>query len=112
MYTPDRWLLVSLRSNLTNSTIIKILAGWYGGYTQGDSWRLSSGVTSILDEGDFYTITNESGSVYKCFKSEYGTTSYSGLMFQKFEADLGDKGSLHAIDEGAIQTLDLFKENE
>lgn len=51
-----------------NGLHYRVLASWYGGYTTSDSWRMSSGITSILETENDYEITNESGSVYYCEK--------------------------------------------
>jgi hypothetical protein len=78
-YTPDNWILVRIES--PKYKITKILSGWYGGYLDPDTWRLSSGVTSIEDHGTYYIIHNESGSVYNCRKSSEGFTNLSHTIY-------------------------------
>lgn len=78
-YTPDHWVLVQLESPKYKTT--KILSGWYGGYLNADTWRLSSGVSSIEDHDTHYIIRNESGSVYTCRKSSEGFTGLSGSIY-------------------------------
>ena len=63
---PDSWVIVKIKG--ANETYYKVLAGWSGGYTYGDSWQLNSGITAIDDEGEYYTIHGASSSVYKCYK--------------------------------------------
>lgn len=77
-YIPDCWKILSF--NYAGQTIDKILSGWYGGYANGDSWRLSSGIKDIIDSGDHYTITNESGSIYQCYKE---SERISGIMAEQ-----------------------------
>jgi hypothetical protein len=73
---PDRWVVVEL--SLNGESIKKVLAGWYGGYLNGDSWKLSSEITKVIVEGDnIFHFDNASGSRYTCQKGAYGM---SGLM--------------------------------
>ena len=60
-YTPDRWVMLEINSEKYGK-IRKILASFYGGFAQGDSWKLSSGNTSVIDKGDFYEFPQESGT--------------------------------------------------
>jgi hypothetical protein len=47
----------------------KILASFYGGYTQGNSWKLSSGIISVEYADGVYTIPQTSGSTYICYEN-------------------------------------------
>lgn len=69
IYTPDAWVLIK------TPDCVKVLAGWKGGYLNGDEWRLSSGVTKIEDIDNVWKITNHSGSIYYCVKR------LSGVIF-------------------------------
>lgn len=82
-YTPDQWLVVEFING--DQTFRKILAGWWGGYLNGDSWRLSSAITEIVDQGDSYSIHNESGSVYTCYKNNYGLTGLTGGVLSNWQ---------------------------
>lgn len=77
IYTPDKWLLVMV-THPDYESIIKVMGSWYGGFTQGDSWRLSSGVVRIekRDDGliDFH---NHSGSIYRVHKDSEGASMYT-----------------------------------
>jgi len=76
-YTPDVWHILKLEGYKdSEGPVYKVLAGWYGGYTGSDSWKLNSGITEIIDQGDYYDIKGHSGSVYKCYK---GIERFSGL---------------------------------
>lgn len=79
-YTPDQWTLVELKSE-EHGSIIKVFAGWYGGYLNGDSWKLSSGVTETKDCGDYYEYLNESGSLYTCYKRARGMSGYMSSIY-------------------------------
>lgn len=65
---PDYWVLLEIPDEYSGEPLLKILAGWSGGYLDGDSWRLSSGVVDIKELDDAYLITNCSGSIYQCLK--------------------------------------------
>ena len=73
-YNPDRWVVIKIGDSLKFH--LRVFAVWYGGYTTGDSWKLNSGITKIEEDGDSYLFYGESGSVYKCHKSGYGTSAY------------------------------------
>lgn len=64
--TPDNWVVVKVEKNL-----YKVLAGWSGGYLDGDSWKLNSGISKVKDDGNHWLFIGESGSVYKCHKERY-----------------------------------------
>lgn len=64
VYTPDTWQLL-LFSNGTQDTL-KVFGCWYGGYTSGDSWKLSSGVVKHYKKDGSLYFENYSGSIYIC----------------------------------------------
>lgn len=41
VYAPDSWTVVKLNGNDPH---YRVLASWAGGYLNGDSWKLSSGL--------------------------------------------------------------------
>lgn len=99
-YTPDRWVIVEMKLNDSAKVTRKVLASWYGGYGGSDSWRLSSGITAIVDADTHYEIHNESGSVYHCGKNLQGMSGYTAGVFNAFVRDLEGKGLIKAIDYG------------
>lgn len=66
-YNPDCWVLIKITTDL-HPTFYKVLAGWSGGYTTGDSWKMNSGITKVEDDGDYWKFIGETGSVYRCHK--------------------------------------------
>lgn len=61
---PDNWVVIEINSEQYGKQH-KILAGWYGGYAYGDSWKLNSGIVKIdTDENGMYHIYGYSGSKY------------------------------------------------
>jgi len=92
MTTPDRWEIIKIKDG-DKDPVYKVLAGWLGGYLSGESWRLSSGLGEVIEDGDFYLMKNVSGSVYKCHKNCRGFTNlseevYSGYVKKAQDTDL------------------------
>lgn len=72
-YNPDSWVVLKVKEGKGTFPFYKVLAGWSGGYLDGDSWRMNSGVTQVKDGGgDYYEFYGESGSCYRCHKETYG----------------------------------------
>lgn len=94
-HQPDNWVL--LRVDNTEGVFYNILSGWSGGYTTGDSWRLSSRVTEITDNGNCYTIYTESGSVYTCGKNAYCLRMNNVHIWEQLKRVHGDVVSM--VDE-------------
>jgi hypothetical protein len=74
-YIPDKWLVVKIEGGEFPLTY-KIFACWYGGYLNGDSWKLNSGITKVIKEEGFYLFEGYSGSIYKCHENCYGSNMY------------------------------------
>lgn len=88
-YTPDRWVLLKMET--PEETFYRILAGWHGSFSWGESWKLSSGVETFEDRDTLYTSEQTSGSIYHCLKKSEGMSSYmftvlKGLQRQAIEA--------------------------
>ena len=76
IHTPDAWVLIH-----TTGGIVRICAGWSGGYLDGDYWRISSGVEDMQEEGDWYLFPQHSGSVYRCHKNAETLRMCNGGIF-------------------------------
>ena len=68
---PEKWVVLKLGDNY------KVLATWYGGYFDGDSWKLNSGITEVSEDDDYFYFHGYSGSIYKCHKEDYGMGGYT-----------------------------------
>ena len=66
MYTPDNWVIVKITR--PEGIVHKVLAGWSGGYLDGDSWRMNSGIVRAEVKDDYIIFDGHSGSQYKCHK--------------------------------------------
>lgn len=74
IYTPDRWVVLRLSDGLESSH--KLFAGWYGNFTDGASWKLNSGITSVTKKGDWIDFEGYTGSVYRCNIAAEGLSTY------------------------------------
>jgi len=79
-YAPDSWVVVELGAAETRHR--RVLASWSGGFSCSDSWRLSSGITEVQEDGEVLKITNHSGSVYYCHKSSQKLTNLTAGVLQ------------------------------
>jgi len=64
--TPERWVILKV------GTHYRVFAGWRGGYSSGDSWRMNSGIVGVEEDEDYYYFEGHSGSCYQCHKNGYG----------------------------------------
>lgn len=90
---PDRWVILDL--NCVEDGLYKVLGSWSGGYLDGDSWRTSSGITSIKEEGDYLVITNHSGSVYRCHKRGEGMHTLASSIY----SSLKDRADVKIVED-------------
>lgn len=82
-YAPDKWQIIKIFGKDIPLTY-KVFACWYGGYLNGDSWKMNSGISKVTEEEDHYLFEGFSGSVYKCYKNLYGANMYGHGILQEF----------------------------
>lgn len=101
IYKPDRWQILEITNTKTGETIKKVLAGWGGGYLYGDSWRMSSGIESVTEDAENFTVKNFSGSTYVLRKTCQGRSGIMhGVYMQLAEqADRSNGDATLRIDE-------------
>ena len=68
-YRTDNWVVIKIDDG--NDPHYRVLAGWSGGYLEGDSWRMNSGITKVEEDEAFYYFYGASGSRYRCCKESY-----------------------------------------
>lgn len=90
-YVPDNWVIIKVTGDDPH---YKVLAGWSGGYTQGTSWRMNSGITDHNLEGDHWYFYGSSGSVYKCHVDSYGLKMNNVYVWNALKERHGDIVSL------------------
>ena len=84
-YTPDNWVILKLKAGQLDSGFYKVLAGWSGGYLDGDSWQLNSGITDVEQDNNHYYFYGESGSCYKCHKDSYGLRNNNAYVYNSLK---------------------------
>ena len=73
---PNKWVL--LRIEMTEGEVIhKVFGSWSGGYLDGDSWQLNSGIEKVEYHDDRFVFQGYSGSTYTCSKDGYGIAGSS-----------------------------------
>jgi hypothetical protein len=85
--TPDKWILIKITKK-DGEPFLKVLAVFYGGYLQGDSWRINSGVEKEIEFDDRYEFVGYSGSKYICFKDREGMTMYMHSIYSMLKDQL------------------------
>ncbi len=91
-YMPDKWQVIEVTIN--GETFRKILASWYGGFAGADSWRISSVIEDVKDDGEFYVMQTASGSEYKCNKGWEGTSMLAYSKYEEFKALVEARGGV------------------
>jgi hypothetical protein len=88
---PDCWVIIEVKTP-EGIQFQKILAGWSGGYLNGDSWRMSSPVKrmKIKVNQDFFTVDTESGSFYTLWKSRQGLRMSNSGIYNELKEKFGD----------------------
>lgn len=103
-YSPDRWLILKVTDNKKGKTTrgalfhYRVFGMWSGGYLDGDSWRLNSGITRAQEFDDFWEFHGSSGSVYRCWKEAYGTTAYGASVLLGL-IDTTNNFTIETVDE-------------
>ena len=107
-YNPDRWMVVSITHN--SKTHYRVFGVWGGGYLNGDSWKLNSGITKATLVDDEYHFEGSSGSVYVCRKNSYGSSGYGWGLLNSMIEDAIKQGALIQILEEDTDFLELSYE--
>src|SRR6056300_1368254 len=96
-YLPDNWVV--LKINQEGKTLYKVLAGWSGGYLDGDSWRMNSGITRVEDHETYYSLYGYSGSVYKCWKGHYRLRMNNAGVYNNLKENEAFEGQITLMPE-------------
>ena len=97
-HNPDSWVIIKI-TGIEDKDFYKVLAGWSGGYLDGDSWRMNSGIVKIEDAGDYWRFIGASGSVYKCHKEGNTMRMSMAPTWTRLQAKFPDNVELVGVDE-------------
>lgn len=92
-YFPDKWVVVKITRPDTEP-LYKVFACWYGGWAGSDSWKLNSGITRAMLDGNVYSFDGSSGSIYYCNRNDYGTNMYGHGVLE----NMINNAKLHGVD--------------
>lgn len=98
-YAPDLWVIVEIHVHETDEVVQKVFASWFGGYLGSDRWKMSSGVTEIIDQENHYEIHNHSGSIYNCGKNNQGISGYASGVLEDMKEKLKGIATITVLDE-------------
>ena len=87
-YTCDNWVVIKMKGDDPH---YRLLVGTSGGYLDGDSWRMNSGITRVEDDGDYYNFYGSSGSCYSCGKESYMLRMNNAGVWARLQELHGDK---------------------
>lgn len=91
MNNPDNWVVIFMDGPEPH---YRILAGWSGGYTTGDSWQMNSGIVKVEEDEEnenYYLFHGNSGSIYRCHKEAYCLRMNNAHIWKKLQKLHGDK---------------------
>ena len=98
-YYPHNWIVLKMKPGKGAYPVYKVLAGWSGGYLDGDSWRMNSGISKVTENGEYLEFWGHSGSVYVCHKDSYRLTMANAGMYNKLKEQEQFKGQVTLMDE-------------
>jgi len=88
----DNWVVIKFKGDDPH---YKLLVGTSGGYLDGDSWRMNSGITKVTEDEDFdedfYCFYGSSGSCYRCGKGSYTLRMNNAHIWTQLQELHGDK---------------------
>ena len=87
---PDRWVAVQVETEEDRYT--RVISGWHGSYTHGDSYRLSSPIVEERDDEHNIYFSTESGSTYICRKNAEGMTTLTNGIYNTLKNSGDDNG--------------------
>ena len=91
MYTPDNWVVIKFKGDNPH---YRVLAGWSGGYLDGDRWRMNSGITGVTEDLHNHFFEGVTGSVYECYKDAYCFRKSTAGVWEQLQEIHGDKVEL------------------
>lgn len=93
-YNPDSWVVIKITHE--DQTFYKVLGGWGGGYLDGDSWRLNSGIEKCEYDvaNDKWCFYGSSGSVYAVNPESYGLRLSTAHVWETMKSHYPDQVEL------------------
>jgi hypothetical protein len=96
-YTCDNWVVIKFNTE-EHGIFYKLLVGTSGGYLDGDSWRMNSGITSVEEDKECYYFYGSSGSRYRCYKESYTLRMNNAHIWTQLQGMHNDKVEMMSED--------------
>jgi len=90
-HNPDNWVVFYIDGDEPH---YRVLAGWSGGYLNGDAWRINSGIVKAEEDEHFFYFYGSSGSCYKCHKYAYLLRMNNSYIWNQLQEIHGNKVKL------------------
>ena len=87
-YTCDNWVVIKMKGDDPH---YRLLVGTSGGYLDGDSWRMNSGITKVEEDEECYYFYGSSGSRYRCYKESYTLRMNNAHIWTQLQGMHDDK---------------------
>lgn len=87
-YTPDNWVVIKYKGDDPH---YRVLVGWSGGYLDGDSWRMNSGIVRVEETEHAFLFYGASGSCYEGLKTAYCLRKNNSYIWAQLQELHGDK---------------------
>lgn len=92
IYTPDGYAIIKIQAYGCDDIVIKVFGSWSGGYLDGCSWRLNSGIIDVKEDESSYLVTGCSGSQYVLSKQTNYIQPYNEAILQDMLTELRSYG--------------------
>lgn len=92
IYTPDGYAILKIKAYGCDDIVIKVFGSWSGGYLDGCSWRLNSGIIDVKENENSYLVTGYSGSQYILRKTSNHISSYNKGVLEDMIGELHSYG--------------------
>ena len=91
-YRPNNWVIIKFKGDDPH---YRVLGGWSGGYLDGSSWRMNSGITRVEESDDNHLkFYGASGSCYEVSKDTYMLKMNNAGVWDQLQEIHGDKVEL------------------
>jgi hypothetical protein len=98
-YVPDNWVVLKIKEGKLDRGFYKVLGGWSGGYLDGDSWRMNSGIARVEEKPHHWEFYGNSGSVYKCGRKSYGLRMNNAGIYNQLKEREAFEGQITLMPE-------------
>ncbi len=107
-YMPDNWVVIKFKGDDPH---YRVLAGWSGGYTTGDSWRMNSGIVRVEQTKFLYKFYGATSSCYVCSKNSYCLRKNNAYIWAALQERYGDKVELMSEETDWMSMDWVIKDN-